>query len=281
MNTQSNPSEHAATTTEELIVQYLDGELVRKELEAVLFERLAHSADARSLLREHLVVRGAIRDMMDHEPFQLSSELDARTRGRIEEMLKQGVAVPGVIALERDASAVASNPATRRLNRWSMRPAIAALVLLLAVGSTWYLTRSVTESSIGGKSMSQNQPSVAQSSTSDLAPATTSASNILPDTKATTVGHPTPSPSPSGGEYDRPREIVRIVKVPVPASSTREIAQTSETNNSVQTPASSTMRPAASNENSDPADIMISHRYAKILNATSKREVLVSGKDRL
>ena len=48
------------TTTEELIVQYLDGELVQKELETVLFDRLSHSEEARGLLREYLVVRGAI-----------------------------------------------------------------------------------------------------------------------------------------------------------------------------------------------------------------------------
>ena len=53
------------TTTEELIVAYLDGELVRKELETVLFERLATSDDARLLMREYLTVRGAIKASED------------------------------------------------------------------------------------------------------------------------------------------------------------------------------------------------------------------------
>jgi negative regulator of sigma E activity len=77
-----------ASTTEELIVQYLDGELVRKELETVLFDRLAHSDEARMLLREYLVVRGAIRVSRNDQRFQLSDDLDARTRARIQQIME-------------------------------------------------------------------------------------------------------------------------------------------------------------------------------------------------
>src|ERR1700683_1652243 len=81
------PNGTHATTTEELIVQYLDGELVRKELETVLFDRLLHSEDARALLRDYLVMRGAIRVSREDERFHLSENLDARTRDRIEQIL--------------------------------------------------------------------------------------------------------------------------------------------------------------------------------------------------
>src|SRR5438477_8091773 len=85
---------HAATTTEELIVQYLDGELHRKELESVLFGRLAESEEARTMLHEHLVLRGAIRASASDERFTLSEGLDTRTRARIEQALKVSQPAP-------------------------------------------------------------------------------------------------------------------------------------------------------------------------------------------
>src|SRR5205809_2571018 len=109
-----------ATTTEELIVQYLDGELVRTELETMLFERLATSEEARSLLREHLVLRGAIRNSLESEQFQLSADLDARTHERIENMLEAIANEPAGFA--SDAPAVRTAATMRRLKRWSLRP---------------------------------------------------------------------------------------------------------------------------------------------------------------
>jgi negative regulator of sigma E activity len=87
MQDSFTPNGTHATTTEELIVQYLDGELVRKELETVLFDRLLHSEAARALLHDYLVMRGAIRQSRMDERFQLSDDLDARTRARIEQIL--------------------------------------------------------------------------------------------------------------------------------------------------------------------------------------------------
>ncbi|HZK76456.1 MAG TPA: hypothetical protein VFD13_06060, partial [Candidatus Kapabacteria bacterium] len=119
------------TTTEELIVQYLDGELVRKELETVLFDRLSHSEEARALLREYLVVRGAIRQSRVDERFQLSSDLDARTRRRIEQMFESieagGFDIASVDENGRlaDRPAIATSAASRRLKQWSLRPSYA------------------------------------------------------------------------------------------------------------------------------------------------------------
>src|SRR5438105_14247400 len=116
-----------ATTTEELIVQYLDGELVRKELETMLFERLAESAEARGLLREYLTMRGAIRVSHEDERFQLSADLDDRTRMRIEQMLEQMADREPVAprrAFAPDAAPVRTNAVTRGLKRSTVRPSV-------------------------------------------------------------------------------------------------------------------------------------------------------------
>lgn len=275
MNSQAHNEQ--ATTTEELIVQYLDGELMRKELEGVLFERLARSEEARMLLREHLMLRGAIRATLDHESFQLSSDLDDRTRLRIEEMLKQGADVPGVLAMEPNAAPIATNPATRSLKRWSMRPAYAALLLLLAVGTTWFVTRT-SDIRSGNNQLAQNG-----SKGQDVLPPST----LAPPVTSAPSNHGASSvdAAQANGSNDvavapaiaknveprtRVREVIKYVPAPAPSqSSNREMAQMN------QQPA----KPAQ--DAADPADIMISHRYAKLLNATSKREVVISGKDRL
>src|ERR1043165_7846791 len=118
MNTPHQPkNEHSATTTEELIVQYLDGELHRKELESVLFGRLAQSEEARTMLHEHLVLRGAIRASAADERYTLSEGLDTKTRARIEQALK----------ISQNAPAVRTDAAQRRTQRWVLRPSLVAL----------------------------------------------------------------------------------------------------------------------------------------------------------
>jgi hypothetical protein len=229
-----------ATTTEELIVQYLDGELVRNELEAVLFERLATSEEARGLLREHLVLRGAIRNAYETADFQLSSDLDARTRQRIEQMLEAMESRPV------DAAPIRTNAVARRMQRWSLRPSLAMLALLLAVGGTWLLTRGTTPEV---KTIAQAQP--------------TTPASIAQQHAATVISY--------GSETAKPVIITRIVKVPAKhVESAPSFAQ-----NTVQS------APAPKPAEEDPADVMLSRRYSKMINAAAKHEVVVGSRDRL
>jgi hypothetical protein len=258
MNAQEMPT-GSATTTEELIVQYLDGELQRKELETVLFERLARNADARQLLREHLVIRGAIRNSMDHEQFELSDELDQRTRARIEEALK---ALPTTSGLP-DAEPVRIDPTKRRLQRWSVRPAYAALLLVFAVGATWLLARNS-----GTEQVAQvNQPT--NSTQTDVAQA--NQPSIAQNTAT----------KPDASVAAEPTKVVykdRIVEKPV--IHYVNVAKSAAPNDIAQnvTPSAPTAKPA---EESNPADIMISRRFGKLLNETAKKEVIVTTHDRL
>ena len=249
-----------ATTTEELIVQYLDGELVRKELEAMLFERLAGSAEARTLLREYLTVRGAIRSSVEDDRFHLSSDLDARTRARIEQMLEQGALEETPVTASRlaaDRPAVRTSSVRRSLNRWSLRPSLALLALLLAIGTTWYVTRTTAPK------MASDQP----------------IANRLPSAPIAQV--PTVI---RNRETSKPvvREITRYVHVPAQAP----VVQREQTANSLaqSIPAARPTVAAQLQKQAEPvegADIMISHRYAKILSAEEKHEIIVSSRDRL
>ncbi len=249
-------------TTEELIVQYLDGELVRKELETMLFERLAESPEARGILREYLTMRGAIRVTMDDERFQLSSDLDARTRLRIEHVLeKVAMEEPVLGNYAADAPAVSTNAVTRRMQRWSLRPSIAALALLLAVGATWFLTRETTT-----PRMAVNTP--VQTQAAPERPSTENSQVTIPGT-AVAVKEQALNSTP---------RTTRAALKPVASAPSQEMAQ------NTQAPATQpvqSVQPAQPQE--DPADVMLSHRTAKFLNAasTEKREVVVTSRDRL
>ena len=265
MNTTHQIEGPQPTTTEELIVQYLDGELVRKELETVLFERLAHSTEARALLREYLTVRGAIRVSLDDSRFQLSHDLDMRTRSRIEQLLAEGVPLVEPATLggyATDAPAIANRPTTTRLNRWSLRPAYALLALLFAIGGTWFVTRTSTAPTVATVTAPSTmipgttQPAVERSEV-QIAPAPTQETHAVANLQ----------------KSESPRVTRAALKTMTSAST--DLAQSSS-----PAPAVTTQVPAAQ-QAEDPADIMLSHRYAKMLNATEKREVVVSGRDRL
>lgn len=250
MNAQDMPI-GSATTTEELIVQYLDGELQRKELEMVLFERLAKSDDARRLLREHLVIRGAIRNSMDDERFELSEDLDHLTRGRIEEALK---ALPTTGGLG-DAEPARIDPTKRRLQRWAVRPSYAAIALLFAIGATWFVARSTTV-----------KP------TQQLAVSTAPSTQQAVETPA--------AASQANASTEAPRVIVKekIVEKPVVRYVTaRSHASEDMAQNVPQRSTEDVKQP----ETSNPADIMISNRFSKLLKATAKQEVVVTSHDRL
>jgi hypothetical protein len=252
MNAQDMPI-GSTTTTEELIVQYLDGELQRRELETVLFERLAKSEEARRMLREHLVIRGAIRNSMEDERFELSDDLDMRTRARIEEALN---ALPTSTGLG-DAEPIRVDPTRRRLQRWAVKPSYAALALLFAIGATWFVTRSTVTT----------VSDVAQNAPVQQAPAEPQPSVDAPATLQPAAS----TESPKVVVKERIVEKPVIKYVTVPKSSAQDIAQNSST--AVSSP---TVKPEES-----AADLMISNRYAKLLKATSKQEVVVTSHDRL
>jgi hypothetical protein len=243
MNTpQQQKNEHAATTTEELIVQYLDGELHRKELESVLFGRLAQSDEARTMLHEHLVLRGAIRASAADERFTLSESLDTKTRARIEQALK----------FTENAPAVRTDAVTRRSQRWSLRPSVVTLALLLAIGTTWFVTRSATQTQI------VTAPQVAQSQPVQ-APAVQNSTVQI-------------TAAPVAPTLHQQQNVVHQAAMKKVAPEASEYAQSS-----------ATTAPKVEQKQEAPtaSDLMISKRYARFLQTAEKREIVVNSKDRL
>jgi hypothetical protein len=278
-NNKSVPNTNgaSATTTEELIVQYLDGELVRKELETVLFDRLSQSEEARMLLREYLVVRGAIRVSRSDKQFQLSDDLDARTRARIEqimvameneELLVPAVALAAPIAKRgfvADKAAVASSPMARQLKRWQVRGSLAAFALLLAVGAVWLVSGNSDDRRVAGLQPTQN-PSL-NSSASNLVQSQPAQSSV-----ASVVGLPASTASLTKTHAAAHHSASRNSAM---RTASNQLAQ-----NPAQDPDAKMDEPASTQEASDPAAAMISHRYTKAIDA-SKNEVVVTGHDRL
>ncbi len=285
MTTKSEGANARTTTTEELIVQYLDGELVRKELETVLFDRLSHSEEARALLREYLVVRGAIRKSRADERFQLSSDLDARTRRRVEQMLESIEADGFDIAATDGGGRLADRPAIessstgRRLKQWSLRPSLAALALLLAVGTTWFLTRTSLNSSMTKPLAKTNvvnalHPSADMASASnESAGANAAAERIAPANIS--MAHTTAS-----AKLEVPAPRMNSI-APVSRTRIRRVIASPSLAQNLSPVVHAHPRAAAPKAQPNSADIMISQRYGKAIEAASKHEIVISWRDRL
>jgi negative regulator of sigma E activity len=261
MKQTMHTTQQAHSTTEELIVSYLDGEMIRKELEVELFERLATNAEARTILREYLVVRGAIHASESDARFQLSADVDQRTRARLESILTNVPmleSAPVLATRAADRPLVQTVATDRRLKTWTKRLTPALLLLLLAVGSTWYLTHSADQ---------RNQVVVADNSVK------TPATIQTPDVTTNTAHVDTPAATTTAEAT--PNERIRIVKeyIPVPqaASHSGELAQ--------NLAPSTTQQQSAPNETNDPKDVMGSHRFAKLIRNTPA--VIVTQQDRL
>lgn len=240
----TNDAPNAATTTEELIVQYLDGELHRKELESVLFGRLAESEEARTMLHEHLVLRGAIRASAGDERYTLSESLDMRTRSRIEHALEQA------LKFGEPAPAVRTEAVTRRTQRWVLRPSLVALALLLAVGTTWFVTHSTDIAQVA------SAPQVAQT---QPAPAVQNSSVQI-------------NAAPAAAIQETHHAIVH--QAALKTTKTEAVSEYAQN-------ASAAVKSEPKQEEPSAADLMISKRYSRFLNAAEKREIVVTSKDRL
>jgi len=243
---------------------------VRKELETVLFDRLLRSEEARGLLREYLIVRGAIRVSHQDARFQLSDDLDARTRARIEQILEtiEADEVPASVSeagFLADRGPVRNATMAGRMKRWVLRPSVAMLALLLAIGTTWFVTHSTDERMA---SLHAPQPAApSQAPTAQSAP-TVSA----PTATVTTPEAPREIPVTNGA---KPHAANRNVVTTHGRAVTPSIAQNAPATQSVK----ETEQASVQTEN--PSDIMISRRYSKAINAAEKHEIVVSGHDRL
>jgi hypothetical protein len=263
------------STTEELIVMYLDGELVRKEMESVLFERLASSPDARLLLREHLVLRGAIH----------TNEIDGRTRKRLENILRTvpAVAKPVVVAptvtmptlvLKKDraksrpvanARPIKSSRTVRPLSIWAKRSPILVLLLLGVIYFTIGQPNAPKQVAQAPQTMQNTKIANGQGNSDQIAQNDASkTSTVNPDQSSSTVNNIQPTNTTAA-----PQSIAKNVHATV-------TPQQSVAANVVTSTATPTV---AQPQTENPQDIMISRRYASMIRGT--KAVTITQRDRM
>jgi hypothetical protein len=167
-----------------------------------------------------------------------------------------------------DKPAISTTATTRSLKRWVLRPSIAALALLLAVGTTWFVTRS-TDSNRSAVSprgeMAQTvtnppeaTPNVAASAQSVNQASAISASGVpVKQTSSNNAAH--------ASARVRTQSLAQNTPSVQPASGQPKSAEPS----------------AAQEQPTDPNDVMLFPRYTKAINAAEKHEVVISSKDRL
>ncbi|MEO6940473.1 MAG: hypothetical protein ABI444_10090 [Candidatus Kapaibacterium sp.] len=273
------------STTEELIVMYLDGELVRKEMESVLFERLASSPDARLLLREHLVLRGAIHTSSEDTRFQLTNEIDGRTRKRLENILRTvpAVAKPVVVAptvtmptlvLKKDraksrpvanARPIKSSRTVRPLSIWAKRSPILVLLLLGVIYFTIGQPNAPKQVAQAPQTMQNTKIANGQGNSDQIAQNDASkTSTVNPDQSSSTVNNIQPTNTTAA-----PQSIAKNVHATV-------TPQQSVAANVVTSTATPTV---AQPQTENPQDIMISRRYASMIRGT--KAVTITQRDRM
>ncbi len=230
------------------------------------------------LLREYLVVRGAIRVSRKNERFQLSDDLDERTRTRIvqimeameaEELLTPAATLAAPTALrgfKPNQGAIASSSVSRQVKRWQFRGSLAALSILLTIGAVWLVTEN-TSNHVAAIQSAQ-QPSLNSGAAPIAQPmqeAGISGANEL--NSIASIGN---------------GSIGKMHAAILPHTSKNVITQASNpiTQNASQSHDPKVAEPASATQATDPAADMISHRYTKAIG-DAKNEVVVSGHDRL
>jgi hypothetical protein len=229
------------------------------------------------LLREYLVVRGAIRVSRSDKQFQLSDDLDERTRARIvqimeamaaEELLAPAVALAEPIAkrgFKADQNAIALSPTSRQIKRWQLRGDLAALSFLLAIGTVWLVTGSTNNHDVATLQPSQKPQVAPQMPLAQTQPMKESVTSVV-------------GTSVSSAREAKMHSLTHShsTKNAMVLASNSHLQQ-----NSMQANDAKAENPASTTESQDPVNDMILPRYGKAIDAASKHEIVVSGKDRL
>jgi len=129
------------------------------------------------------------------------------------------------------------------------------LALLFAIGTTWFVTRTT------------EQPVAVNTPTNPTA--APEKQTAAPVEQTTSAPIATVAPTPAQADHWEKVRAVRSTQstMPTPPTAPVTLAQNASVVPKTEAP--------------DPADLMASKRFAKMLNATEKREVVVTRDDRL
>ncbi|HYM20126.1 MAG TPA: hypothetical protein VEW28_03875 [Candidatus Kapabacteria bacterium] len=241
--------------TEEHIVAWLDGEIVGAEFDGALGQdaKLAAAAEDYSAITRIFSASRA------DKRFALSATADARVRASLQNEIahtRKTIRMPERAPL---AAPIPSVPAERVRKVWARRSAIGfALAALLAI--FWLSTQT-----------NNNTPATATINTA---------------TEPTAPVVPTPQVTAPSATAEQPATIAPSASVNAGSSHHNEnhvIAASEKTPDLTTQPVAETVTPTVKNtvpaEDNDPAAVMASHRFAKLIKST--QTVVISQQDKM
>ena len=244
--------------TEEHIAAWLDGEIVGAEFD----NALKHDATLAEAAEDYSALTRSFVQSRTDKRFALSSSVDARVRAALQTEISKSrktVRMPERAPL---AAPIPSSPAVRVRNVWARR-SVAGLALAALLAIFWFSTRSnenVPATAINTQSIQPSQPT---------APAVTAPA----ETPAVTAPASVPMNTAQNNNAVAPHPVSHKAIAP---EQTPDLTNTSV----AEAVAPVTKNPApAPIEEADPAAVMASHRFAKMIKST--QTVVVSQQDKL
>ena len=239
--------------TEEHIVAWLDGEIVGAEFDSALKQ----DATLAKASEEYGGLTRVFSASKADKRFALSAATNERVRAALEQEISTSRKTVRMPERASNAAPVRTAPAERVRKIWVRRSTI-AIAFALLLGIFWFGTRSNTD----------NAPATA----TVTAPSQPSAP-IVPAPSVTATEQPAATPAPVASNVSTPQPTDHhavMQKQQTPDLTPQQVAET------VAPPAQNTATPAQEN---DPAAVMASHRYAKLVKATPT--VVISQLDKM
>ena len=244
--------------TDEHIVAYLDGELnVSKDFE----RELRANPSLAEAAKEYSAIANAMAASRADSRFMLSASVDASTKKMLARGISKSRGEVRTAAPAPSAAPIRSVPATRSIKfMWARRRASIGFAFATLLAFLWFnmgnkselITQVPVPRSVPAP-IQQSAPALPEVITAQ--PGQVAVNGDMPSHQAASTGHTVRNPEVS-------KDLI-----------VKDLA--TNTANQTETPAAT----AHEEVKADPADIMISHRYAKMIKAT--RAVEVTEQDRM
>ncbi|HET9136218.1 MAG TPA: hypothetical protein VFO76_06240 [Candidatus Kapabacteria bacterium] len=241
--------------TEEHIVAWLDGEL---QADGEVRTALKQDTALQSAAKDYNALSQAFARSKSDSRFVLPATVDSRVVAALRSEISRNhkaVPVPGRVA---DAEPIAKPSTANRIKKvWIRRSSYAALLLLL-IGGAWFGFQSKQDTPVTAFAPNTEAPAPQPSVSTQVQPPGADISTPAPSaTTDVATGHIASHTTTHATQLNTvSQEVKQVVNEPASAATQTATAETP-----------------------DPAAIMISHRYAKLIKATPT--VVVSQSDKM
>ncbi len=250
--------------TEEHIVAHLDGEL---EAGSEFNESVASSSELRSAMNEYAALDRAFALSRTDRRFSLGPKADARVRAALEQEIartRKTVRMPERAPI---AEPVKGSPAIERSKKIWVRRSSYALALLLLGCFVWFGTHTGSPEQPRTATLEPHSAAAPAAVETPTVPATTNSVAASPATDHVS------SPAPSATHRSAPASIASETKNDLANNTESSVTNVSDARHSTETD------DASVTVDHDPAAIMASHRFAKLIKATPP--VVITQQDKM